>query len=513
VHNPDLQIIHVAFSDDGDLAATAAEDGSAVIWDVTSRQELQRIQVLDGVLFAVAFAPDGRTLAAGGQDDTVRLFDVHSGEQVGALSGLPDWMFNLDFTEDGSQLLTASRDGAMMLWDVATQTLLRSFVGKDGRALDVQFVDENTAVSSSSSGTLRVWDLPDRRLRAQYDAADFLVSAAYSPDDRLLALGLNQTIRLVDANSGETAAELTMPEGIDPVDNPGDVTALAFDPIGERLLAANDGGDLILWDVATGEEIRRFAGHESRIHDLAYSPDGRSALSVADDQRLIQWDVATGDIVFSYTNPTDTINSAAFSPDGQTFAAGMGTFRFAAAVIDPENMDTGIVIWDANTGNEIARLEGHEGPVMALAFSPDGGQLLSGSLDTTLRLWDVASGEALQRFDGHTSGVMSLNFDGQGRHAVSGAQDGTVIVWDVETGDLLRQIAGHEGIVHTAAFVVGGDVRSAAEDGFVKLWDPALNSAELIAQAQATRYIPAFTCEQRARYGLEAVNECALNRD
>ncbi len=507
VHNPEVQVLPVAFAEDGRLVATGSEDGSVIIWDVGKREALQEIAVMDGVLFDVSFTPDGQTLAAGGQDNAVHLYDVQSGEELGALGGLADWLFNLDFSEDGAQLFGASRDGAVLLWDMATQQLLRTYIGKDGRTLDVHVVDDETVVSSTSSSTLRVWDLPDRRLQALYDVGDFLVSAAYRAEDGLVALGLNQSIQLLNAE-GEIVAELAMPEGSDPVQNRGDVTALAFDPTGERLLAANDGGELILWDAVAGEEVRRFEGHESRIHDLAFSPDGRTVLSVADDQRLTLWEVETGDRLFSYQNPTDTINSVTFGPNGESFAAGMGTFRFAATEIDPEEIDNSIRVWDAASGEEIAHLEGHEGPVIALAFSPDGDRLLSGSLDATLRLWDVAGGEALQRFDGHTSGVMSLDFDDEGRFAVSGAQDGTVNIWEAAAGDLLRQITGHGGLVHTTLFMPDGLVLSAAEDGFVKSWDPALDEQQLLAWAHENRYIPEFSCEERARYEPEGSSAC-----
>jgi WD40 repeat protein len=527
-HNPELQVLAVVFSDDGNLAATGSEDGSVIIWDMASREPLHSLQVLDNVLFALAFSPDGadqplvgRMLAAGGMGDAVHLYDVQTGEQIGALGGLPDWVFDLDFSDDGSQLLAGSRDGSMLLWDVAALQLLHTYIGKDGRTLDVELVAGNTAVSSASTGNLRLWDLEDGRLRAKIDAGDFVASTATSPDGRLAALGLNQAIRLVDLPTGETVSELALPGGDDaaanqPVFNRGDVTALAFDPAGERLLSATDGGELALWDVSQGREIRRFAGHDSRIHDLVFSPDGRSFLSVADDQQLILWDVETGNTLFTYKNPSDTINSVAFSPDGQSFAAGMGTFRFAAAPIDPEQIDSGIIIWESGTGRELTRLDGHEGPVMALAFSPDGRRLLSGSIDTTLRLWDVAAREPVRRFDGHTSGIMSLDLDDSGRYAASGAQDGTVIVWDMETGDLMRQIAAHQGVVHSVAFggagigAPQGELWSAAEDGVLKLWNLALDRDQLMAWAQNNRYIPEFSCEQRARYGLDAGAECAL---
>ena len=510
-HNPDLQVLPVTFSADGRLIATGSEDGSAIIWDSASREPLQELQVLDDVLFALAFSPDGALLAAGGKGNAVYLYDVQTGELAGTLDGLPDWLFDLDFNGDGSQLLVASRDGAVMLWDVAARQLLQSFTGTDGRTLSVSFIDDETAVSSASSGDLRVWNLADSRLLGQIGAGDFLVSTAYSADGRLAALGLNEAIRLVDLDTGASVGELSIPGAADPVLASGDVTALAFDPSGERLLSGTGSGALVLWDAAGGAEIRRFEGHESRIHELVFSPDGRSFLSAADDRQLIKWDAQTGEKLFSYQNPTDSVNAVAYSPDGRSFAAGMGTFRFASGPVDPDEVDNSIHVWDSASGAETGQLAGHEGPVMAVAFSPDGRQLLSGSIDTTLRLWDVAAGKVLQRLDGHTSGVLSLDYDGDGGYIASGAEDGTVIVWEAETGDLLRQIDGHEGVVHTVAFTPEGAVRSAAEDGDVKLWDPALDREALLAWAQNNRYVPNFSCEQRTRFGLEAGSACALD--
>ena len=68
----------------------------------------------------------------------------------------------------------------------------------------------------------------------------------------------------------------------------------------------------------------------------------------------------------------------AFSPDGRTVAAVVGT---------------AVVLWDAGTGRELRRFEGHERRVRAVAFSPDGKLLGTGSEDSTIVLWDLIAVE------------------------------------------------------------------------------------------------------------------------
>jgi WD40 repeat protein len=123
----------------------------------------------------------------------------------------------------------------------------------------------------------------------------------------------------------------------------------------------------------------------------------------------------------------------AFSPNGR-FIAGGNTG------VPSRNHATGAQIWDWRTGREIRRFEGHGGWVYAVAFSPDGRSLLTGSDDTTARHWDVATGREIREFAGHSGAVRTVGFSPNGRFVVTGSSDCTTRIWESATGRLVATI-------------------------------------------------------------------------
>jgi WD40 repeat protein len=116
-------------------------------------------------------------------------------------------------------------------------------------------------------------------------------------------------------------------------------------------------------------------GHSREINAVAFDREGRRLVSASSDRTVRLWDVATGECLRKFEGHTDEVFTAVFHPDGTRIASG--------------GRDRAVWLWDPASDQEVARLPGHTSYIWSLAFSPDGKTLVSGSGDSTVRLWDT----------------------------------------------------------------------------------------------------------------------------
>jgi WD40 repeat protein len=208
---------------------------------------------------------------------------------------------------------------------------------------------------------------------------------------------------------------------------------------------------------------------------VAFSPDGQTVASVAMVQGGTLWSVRDGS-----NRKIDSAEGAiTFASNGESLA----TVRSGAGAT---TLLGTVQVFDLRLGS-VRVLGAHGSPVIALAYSPDGHLLASGSSDRTVRLWDLRSGA--HRVLNHPRTAQAVAFSPNGRALAVGVRDGSIKIWKLdrevvadppecgmaslwESGCGAAVLSGHARPVNSIAFSPdGATLASGSSDGTVRLWN------------------------------------------
>jgi WD40 repeat protein len=396
---------HLAFHPGGKrLAVANSEERSTAIWDLDTRK---RVAVVRGGFGPLAYSPDGEHLASAGVDGVVKVWAA-TGNADAPLLGEPPAppSSRFVFSPDGSRLALGAARG-------------RGF--GSGRRSD----GRTTSVGCASAS---VWDTHSgKQILVFDDHSKGISDIVFSPDGRRIASvaspGGKNEVLLWDADTGRTVASFHPPAKQN-------VTRLAFNPAGTRL-ALGGKESLEIYDPDKRQSLLAIstpAGY------LDWSPDGR-LLATANELawgEVKVWDADTGAQRFALPVagpklPAGAVHvlshfrsPLAFSRDGKLLAA---------ATENAQRFSGAITLWDMETGREVATLRDHADEVAAVAFTPDGRRLVSGSMDMTLKVWDLEWARPVFTLQGHRDGVLGVAISPDGSRIVSTGGDG-VRVWD-----------------------------------------------------------------------------------
>jgi WD40 repeat protein len=209
------------------------------------------------------------------------------------------------------------------------------------------------------------------------------------------------------------------------------IVGIAFTPDGQAAITASGDGTIILWDINSGDILRRFGGF-GPYASMALSPDGSQVAIGTWDRRVVIWDVATGTELHRLTGHDGNVTGVAFSPDGQTLVSVERESSYSE--------EDSLILWDVPTGQMRQRLT-NTGAEQVI-FSPDGRTLMTASPGGGFTLWDVATLSVRQVIP---AGAASLAFSPDGNFILAASQ-GSITLFDTTTGQPIRR---WRAIAHT----------------------------------------------------------------
>ncbi len=398
--------IGLAFSPDSTLLAFCDEIGSIEVWAMAAPPYLALEVPETGTSFgSLSFSSNGRQLAAGtwrgfgvwelpggnnlwqeegsvhqilfGQDgNTLMTFDglwvekvlAADGKSLGSLEGHIPEVAAVDFSPDGTALAAVSKEPGVWLWKIpGGEVLGELYESPMSSASSVSFSPDGQYLGVGESG-LDIWRASDNTFLFRLDANSSDLDVAFAPDGSWVAhAGYENIIYVWRLPGGEQLQQISAHTSA--------VTSLDSSPDGTLLASSSWDGTVRLWDTMDWSPVETLQAGQgesfNNINDVLFLPGGGSLVAVG-DSGLHVWSIPTGKLLEHRGQmPGECL---ALSPDGSLLAIGV---EDAIQLVSFPGLQV------------LHTLNGHEGEVNWVDFSPDGLYLASASRDGTVRVWGI----------------------------------------------------------------------------------------------------------------------------
>jgi WD40 repeat protein len=250
-------------------------------------------------------------------------------------------------------------------------------------------------------------------------------------DNGRSAAQLNDTLSLDGTQKLRLVAQ-NLPWGLQVDDNNG----IDFSPDDKYFVTT--GSIARVWEFPSCKVVREFYGHGfgfsgSNVYTAKFSPDGKFILSGGADHIACLWNVQTGEEIRRFQGYDGSILDATFSADGKLMATASGNI---------------VQLWNIATGEEIRRFEGKTNEIVQVLLPPSGKYLVSASEDGLIRKWDLSTGQELLRLDCQGwPKTISCSPDDRYIYSVNGTWyssrkaplRGYSMLWDFNTGQIIQE--------------------------------------------------------------------------
>ena len=385
-------------------------------------KEHNRLEGHTNFIQSVSYSPNGELIATASYDKTVKLWNK-DGSSVGDLGeARKSNVLSVTFSSDSKKIATAREDGTLEIWN-RDSTLIQEWKAHNAKIYSIDFSPSGEIIATADeSGNVKLWKFNN-------------VSDDY------------EFLKEIHAHTGK-------------------IMSVQFRPPNGQILATGGDGGVKLWDWENSRLIHHLSGHDGNVSGISFSRNGLILASASFDKKIILYDLE-GSLNQEGKNPVSVKERKQFYA---THAAPLLSIdlNIENQLIASGSRDATIELRDLE-GNFIEKLEGHNGRVNSINFSPDGMSLVSGSNDKTAKLWTTKTLATIAK--GHVDDAYSVNFNFEGTRFASASRDETVRVWD-QSGDLVSEPIIVDYPVNDVSFSPDDSaVAIASKDKHLKLWD------------------------------------------
>jgi WD40 repeat protein len=486
---------------DGSQIVSLADDGQLIIWDAALGNRVSAMQLERSVpsrsaglivedqlarrASGLVVSENGTWAAAYGRD----LFVGANIRQLDAVRPVSDHtspIISLAISRDGRRIVSGDYSGEIMLRDASDGHVLRRFQNVRPLSLALS-ADGGLIFAGMHDGALFVWDANTGSLLGTRAFGDGINSMAISPDGTAVALAMavrDGVVRVWEPATGKFRGDLR--------GHHDEVVRVVWSRDGKSLLTASRDQTACLWS-NTGALLRTFRGHLGDVEAAAFSPNGQKVVSASDDQTVILWNVDGGQPCDMLTDtPVDGwVSGLAFTPDGSQII-GSGSCDGAG-----DSFEAFLTDWNLADGSRPLPLQTSSRSGVALAFSPDGRQMVVGessppqsTVKSRARIWSLDPPRVLGTVPKLAGSVYSVAYASNGQMLAIGTGDveervpGTALIVEPATGALrqkLPDLPGKVEAVFTAdsryLITVNSSKKRPAE---IRFWNPT--TAQLVGQ-------------------------------